>query len=428
MIGQDTRIPSSPSLEIVQTRFPVGAESCELSPDHQPQDLDTLRAQIMQHLEAIGLTGLGATPAKQAVRQAHAPQRQEARSRIVRARGPQRVQHYALHCLADGRDVQPDSIQPEIELVDSTRESGDIFHFATLFWSIPVTPGYGRRMRFLVWDRQNDKLIGAFALCDPVFNLKKRDDWIGWGQAQRRVHTMSAYVAGALPPYSQLLGGKLVTSLAASAEVGQHFRERYGDAAGVISGEKKDAHLVLVTFTSALSRSSIYNRVKLLDAQRVPVVHLRRLGYTQGFGHFQVTDEHFQQLKALVEGLGGRDWSAEMGTGPNWRIRVLRTELRELGIDGDKVLLHGIRRVIFALPVADNARAFLRGDDTGPAFDRRRSAEEISQLAGDRWVVPRARRLPGYQSVSRDELIDSLQLNSAGFHTQPHWMQRILPL
>ena len=380
----------------------------------------------MRHLEEIGLTGVQGGLSKQAVRDAHAPQRQEARSRIVRALGPRRVQHYALHCLADGRDVQPDSIQPEIELVDSTRESGDIFRFATLFWSIPVTPGYGRRMRFLVWDRQNDKLIGAFALCDPVFNLKKRDEWIGWGQAQRRerlVHTMSAYVAGALPPYSQLLGGKLVTSLAASAEVGQHFRERYGDAAGIISGENKDAHLVLVTFTSALGRSSIYNRVRLRDDAGVPVVDLLRLGYTQGFGHFQVTDEHFQQLKALVEGLDRRDWSAEMGTGPNWRIRVLRTGLRELGIDGDEVLLHGIRREIFAMPVADNARAFLRGDDTAPAFNRRRSVEEISRMARDRWIVPRAWRQPDYQSVSRDELIDSLQLDSADFPTQPHWMQ-----
>ena len=215
-VRQSTRF--SANLEcprLVQARFPVEADSpASRGDDHalksRPDlDFDDLRERIMRHLEEIGLTGVQGGLSKQAVRDAHAPQRQEARSRIVRALGPRRVQHYALHCLADGRDVQPDSIQPEIELVDSTRESGDIFRFATLFWSIPVTPGYGRRMRFLVWDRQNDKLIGAFALCDPIFNLKNRDDWIGWDQGRRRerlVHTMSAYVAGALPPYSQLLG------------------------------------------------------------------------------------------------------------------------------------------------------------------------------------------------------------------------------
>ena len=87
----------------VQARLQVVAEPSETSPDYQPQDLVALRDQIMQHLEVIGLTSIGSTPAKQAVRDAHAPQRQEARSRIVRAFGPRRVQHYALHCLALAR-------------------------------------------------------------------------------------------------------------------------------------------------------------------------------------------------------------------------------------------------------------------------------------------------------------------------------------
>ncbi len=34
-------------------------------------------------------------------------------------------------------------------------------------------------MRYLVYDRNNDKLIGIFALTDPVFNLRVRDAWIG---------------------------------------------------------------------------------------------------------------------------------------------------------------------------------------------------------------------------------------------------------
>ena len=291
-INHSTRVSAAAPAGMVQARFPLAVETGQSPRADQPVNPEALRDEILQHLDAIGLSNLGSAPSKQAVRNAHAEQRTVSRARIVRALGPRRIQHYALRYLAEGRDVIPENIQPDLELVDANSESGEIFRFATLFWSVPVTPGYGRRMRFLVWDRQNDKLIGAFALCDPVFNLKKRDDWIGWGQAQRRerlVHTMSAYVAGALPPYSQLLGGKLVTSLVASAEVGQHFRERYGDSTGTISGEKKDAHLVLVSFTSALGRSSIYNRVKLIDPTRAfPSSTSARLGYTQGFGHFQV--------------------------------------------------------------------------------------------------------------------------------------------
>ena len=52
---------------------------------------------------------------------------------------------------------------------------GDLFRAATLLWSVPVSRGYGRRMRYLVMDESNNKLIGLFALGDPVFNLKSRD-------------------------------------------------------------------------------------------------------------------------------------------------------------------------------------------------------------------------------------------------------------
>ena len=74
---------------------------------------------------------------------------------------------------------------------------------------------------------------------------------------------MDAYVVGAMPPYADLLGGKVVTSLIASKEVADLFDQRYGDLPGTISRRRKAARLVLVTVTSALGRSSIYNRLKL---------------------------------------------------------------------------------------------------------------------------------------------------------------------
>lgn len=70
--------------------------------------------------------------------------------------------------------------------------------------------------------KQNGCLIGLFALGDPVFNLSARDAWVGWphgDRCRRLVHVMDAYVVGALPPYSLLIGGKLVAALMGSAEV-----------------------------------------------------------------------------------------------------------------------------------------------------------------------------------------------------------------
>ena len=83
---------------------------------------------------------------------------------------------------------------------------------------------------------------------------------IGWNADDRRnrlVNVMDAYVVGSLPPYNQLLGGKLVASLMCSQDVNAHFTERYNNVTGIISKKQKSPRLVLITVTSALGRSSL---------------------------------------------------------------------------------------------------------------------------------------------------------------------------
>src|SRR6266571_2761800 len=62
-----------------------------------------------------------------------------------------------LGSLASGSDVDPHSIRPR--LVEVYRESDEelLFRYCALHWSIPVSSGYGRRLRFLVLDNQNNK-------------------------------------------------------------------------------------------------------------------------------------------------------------------------------------------------------------------------------------------------------------------------------
>ena len=77
---------------------------------------------------------------------------------------------------------------------------------ASLTWSVPVSNGFGRRLRYLVWDESNGKLMGLIAIGDPVFNLAARDKLIGWTSKDRNsrlVNIMDAYVLGAIPPYNQ---------------------------------------------------------------------------------------------------------------------------------------------------------------------------------------------------------------------------------
>lgn len=375
---------------------------------------DALRAEILAHLQTIGLNGNRPdTPlTKDQVRHIHRLHRQAARDRILRALG-NRLDSLKSE-IADGTEIDPEAIQPHLVLVRSGTPESDLFRFATLQWSIPVSQGYGRRLRFLVKDRANGKLIGLFALGDPVFNLRARDNWIGWDQAGRRerlVNVMDAYVVGAVPPYSTLLGGKLVTSLMASKQVGEIFEERYGYREGSISGNPKNARLALITVTSALGKSSMYNRLKLFAndesrADNPPVVELRKIGATTGYGHFQISDELFSKLRELLRDAEHPYVDGyKFGNGPNWRLRLLRAGLQLLELDADHTLKHGIQREVYVMPIANNTREYLAGIDSEATFDQK-SVEEISDLAVKRWVVPRAKRDRSYQDFLNADILE----------------------
>ncbi len=341
----------------------------------------------------------------------HRFHREAAQQRIRRALGD-KIDLF-LEEIANGDEVDPANIRPELVEARSDARTGDLFRFASLLWSVPVSQGYGRRLRYLVKDRANGKLIGIFALGDPVFNLRVRDEWIGWNQADRRerlVNLMDAYVVGAVPPYADLLGGKLVASLIASEEVGHEFQECYGRREGLISGKHKQARLTLVTVTSALGRSSVYNRLRLMPNAESetdkPVVELRKLGATTGYGHFQITDDLFSQLRRVLQEDGHKYADGhQFGDGPNWRIRVARIGLQSLGLNPNGVLRHGIRREVYAMPIATNACAFLAGGDEEPLFDCK-TVNEIADLARNRWLIPRGERRPSYRQFRREHLRD----------------------
>ena len=270
------------------------------SEDSPPVDRDKLRADILDHLKEIGLNGASSEDisSKDSIRKIHVVHRQDTRARIIKALKSKVDRLMAEY--ADGCDVDPSAIDPELVVIRSGTANADLFRLSTLLWSTPVSSGFGRRMRYIVRDRQNGKLIGIFAIGDPVFNLRARDDWIGWKQNDRRerlAFVMDAYVVGSVPPYNQLLGGKLIASLIGSSDVCQDFYEKYRESRGIIGKRKKNAQLTLVTVTSALGRSSMYNRVRLFDDYKdtkggrvgvdEPLAEILHLGKTRGYGHFQ---------------------------------------------------------------------------------------------------------------------------------------------
>ncbi len=295
--------------------------------------------------------------------------------------------------LAKPSEIVPHKIVPELISVDSGTSRSALFCAATLNWSIPVSQGFGRRIKFLVMDRQNNKLIGIFALCDPVFNQRARDNWIGWtaeDRCHRLVHIMDLFVLGALPPYNYLLGGKLIALLAASKEVIFAFRKKYGSSLGVISQNKKNSRLALLTTTSALGRSSIYSRLKIPGGVCF-VSGNEDAWFTRGYGHFHIEHQLFLRLQKFLASIGHPYADGNrFGNGPNWKFRLIRQAAKELGLS-EKVLYHGIRRQVFLVPLASNTRDFLNGRARRLKYTSE-SADYHFQYWLERWCIPRSER------------------------------------
>jgi len=272
-------------------------------PKISPSLRDALKADILHMLSAQGYQvterqiTLPSHASKEDLRRIHsvACAHKLAEAERVFRRHESRLLDY----IADGEEVCPEAIRPRLVQVESESDEALLFRYACLHWTVPVSSGYGRRLRFLVIDESNGKLIGLFGLGDPVYSIGPRDAWIGWDRETKKhrlYHIMDAYVLGAVPPYSMLLCGKLVALAVVSNEVRQCFSRKYADHLTLIRGQQRPAWLALVTTTSALGRSSIYNRIRLNGHQ-----FWTSLGYTQGTGEFHFSNGIYEKIRGFAE-------------------------------------------------------------------------------------------------------------------------------
>lgn len=358
-----------------------------------------LKRRLRRHLTSLGFhrnqegrletTGSGKDVIR-TLHQAQRVQRLKANRAFIKEFLPK-----ALPYFASGSEINPANIKPVLRMVESGTWQGDLFRLASLTWAVPVSNGFGRRIRYLVWDEHHDKLIGLIAIGDPVFNLGVRDELIGWNakdRGNRLVNIMDAYVLGAIPPYNMLLGGKLVASLIRSRDVYDDFTRAYGGTTGIISKKEKKARLLAVTTSSSLGRSSVYNRLKLGEIE-----YLKPIGYTGGWGHFHIPDDLFTDLRAYLREIGHSYADLHrFGEGPNWRLRTTRAALSALGFKDD-MLRHGVQREVFICTMAKNALRILKKGKGRPDLSTLLSAEAVAALAVKRWVVPRGERRPEYK-------------------------------
>ncbi|MEN9205162.1 MAG: DUF4338 domain-containing protein [Thermostichales cyanobacterium DRC_bins_46] len=286
--------------------------------------------------------------------------------------------------LAQPSDIDISKVTPYLVMVEPKSEHQSLWAYATSHWSIPVTNGYGRRIRYFVFDRQNNKLIGIVGLCDPVIGLGVRDNesikWTKEQKMKRLYNCMTAYILGAIPPYNCILGSKLVALTLMFPKVRKDFYHKYKYSSSIISGQNKKPYLIYIDTLGAFGKSAIYNRL----------LNWEFIDYTKGRSHLHITANGSWELIRQVVPEDAFE-TYEFGQGPNWKMRTLRKALHELGLS-EEMLSIGWQRGYYRCPLAENWQEYLLGD-TNRVVWKSFSQTDLVSYWHQRWVTPRINSL-----------------------------------
>lgn len=311
----------------------------------------------------------------------------------------------AKNYLRDGRDIIPEKISLKLIEVRPKSMEADLFHWWNLiWWSVPYQRGYGRLLRYLLWDETHDALFGLVSLQSPILKMSVRDDYLKLPKDELDIwvnQSLQAQRLGALPPYNQLLGSKMCALTVACNEVRQRYSEKYEDVATVIKNRKLNNRLLFVTTTSAFGRSSVYNRLKY-NNEKVAY----SLGYTKGSGSFHISEKLYLEIIQFLTEKGfeiGRGY----GNGPSRKMRLVNKGLNLLGLKD--AVYHNIPREFFYFPLVENLTQVVHQDEEPIFYDR--SFSDLFSFWHKRYALPRATRDESWKEFKAESFLSELAEN-----------------
>jgi len=360
--------------------------------------VETLKQEIIQEVEKFQNIEINN---KESMRQLHELARSDEirkHAKFLETEGYRIIHRF----FTDGREVEPEKIDPVLIPVENDAQNS-IFKTARFTWSLPYSEGYGRRLKFLIFDRYNGKLIGILGLQSPVIGLKARDEYLGVNRENKMEiinKTMDIYTLGAVPPYNFLLGGKLVVLSAVSNEVRETYRKRYEGKTTEIEKNTIDGHLIMLTTTSAYGKSSIYNRVKYggrLICQPV--------GYTKGQGALVLTSRFCELAREYLQSKGivvrsGYD------NGPNYKFRLAKVLAKQLKLEGidTELVTHGVEREVYVFPLIKNLHEYVRAPDTTEPEYFDYPFSDLADYWKERYCLPRSKRNMEWQTWCKEQV------------------------
>lgn len=298
---------------------------------------------------------------------------------------------------------------------------------------------------------QLGKLLGAKkALSDLIHNEKFEELWNSFCDgdngksyirtaliAQKTKHIgssmMELNVCGAIPPYNEILGGKLVALLAISPQVISDYRDRYSDKRSEIASRLKGedvcrpADLVYVGTTSLYYvGSSQYNRLKIPGNifNSSHDVKWKELGKTVGFGTLHISKATTMCLAEATSD-GFSRINHVFGEGASPKMRLMTMAIRELlesdESDTKEFSKHAMSRIVYGAELASNTMNYLLGIDDSPDYyfntnDYSGETQKIVDFWLNRWVASRLNYTPVFERVrcfDKEQFMVSSELKKA---------------
>lgn len=234
---------------------------------------------------------------------------------------------------------------------------------------------------------------------------------------------MDIVVCGSIPPYNELLGGKLVSMLACSPIVIRDYTKKYkrkvSEIASSMKGEKviRDSRLVYLATTSLYAMgSSQYNRIKV-PLDRGGSIEFKRIGKTEGLSTVFFSGETTNLLSRILELQdGGKRFNNVYGEGTSPRFRMIKKGLAAIGLKPDAFLNHYSPKIVYTIDLAINTKRFLLGldDNVDYGYDLsddkviNQKTQEIIEYWYRRWLEKRLTTVNIEERLSAFRLSDYL--------------------
>ncbi len=306
--------------------------------------------------------------------------------------------------MRDGSEIRVEDIDLELREVRPNSLEETIYRWWNLiWWSIPYQPAYGRQMRFVLWDKTHDAPFGLICLQSPVLRMAVRDEYLDIPKEELDYwinKSMNAHRVGALPPYNDLIGGKMVALALVSNEIREAYKRKYKNYKTLLKQREIESDLLFITTTSAFGKSSIYNRLKYNDE----VVAIS-LGYTKGYGTFHIPEAIYKEMIELLKE-EGFNTDRCYGNGPSRKLRLIRLALKTLGFS-NSYTNHGIKREFYLFPLVKNLKEVIHNQESPIWYDR--PLQELFEYWKRRWGIPRASRTDKWKAFKKEEFFQKIE-------------------